>query len=315
MAKKDNKETLLFTFVPTMRCNYRCAYCFLSDEEKYGQGTIFDEHPVEQWIDGMEKFSSYNIEPYFWGGEPFCIDETYYLLREWVKMDHVIGDFRIDTNVHFADKIAEMCPSSKIKLNCSFHMQYTSLEEEFRKIKLLKDLDMVAMVNFVASEYNLTHLMNDYGMTVIDLIDKFAEIDVFVNIAGDFAYANDLNYGRYDEYQAFIQQFISPDEWKWLRGVRKKCVCDAGKRFFRVRDNGDLVSCIDGYKTVYGNFLDGKIELDKANETCDGRCKSIISYCFRKDNTYSPINSLMEYVKRNKEYRENYKDDFRDFLF
>ena len=69
-------------------------------------------------------------------------------------------------------------------------MQYHSLEEIYRKIKLLKSYDMVGMLNFVASEYNLTKLRNEYGMTVKDLIEKFAEIDVFVNIAGDFKYAN-----------------------------------------------------------------------------------------------------------------------------
>ena len=141
---------------------------------------MFDVYSVDQWIEAMRNYSQYNIELYFWGGEPFCIPDTYKLLNEWTKMDHIIPGIRIDTNVFFAEKIATQCPSNKIKLNCSYHMQYHTLEEEFRKVKLLKDLDMVAMVNFVASKYNLMHLKSEYGMTVKDLIEKFAEIDVSI---------------------------------------------------------------------------------------------------------------------------------------
>ena len=153
----ERKDTVMFRFVPTMRCNFRCEYCFVDEKVKKSGATMFDNHSVDEWVEAMKKFDDYDVELYFWGGEPFCIEGTYELLREWVKMDHVIPGIRIDTNVFFADKIAEKCPSSKIKLNCSFHMQYHTLEEEFEKIKMLKELDMIGMVNFVASRYNLSH--------------------------------------------------------------------------------------------------------------------------------------------------------------
>ena len=145
-----NKETIMFRFVPTMRCNFRCEYCFEENDAKSKSGTMFDEHPVSEWIEAIKKFNNYNIELYLWGGEPFCINDTYDFLREVTKLDNIISGFRIDTNVFFAEKIAEKCPSNKIKLNCSYHMQYHTLESEFEKVKKLKQLDMVGMVNFVA---------------------------------------------------------------------------------------------------------------------------------------------------------------------
>jgi len=111
------KETMLFRFVPTMRCNFRCEYCFIENPVKQNGNTMFDVYSVDQWIEAMRNYSQYNIELYFWGGEPFCIPDTYKLLNEWTKMDHIIPGIRIDTNVFFAEKIATQCPSNKIKLN------------------------------------------------------------------------------------------------------------------------------------------------------------------------------------------------------
>lgn len=307
-----NEEKYLFRFVPTMRCNFNCSYCFEGDSSKRPKETMFDMHSPEEWIKAMEQFSDKKIEIYMWGGEPFLLDGTYTVLKEWMAMDHVLSGCRIDTNVFFADKIAERCPSDKIKLNCSYHMQYHTLQQQFEKMKKLKDLDMVGMMNFVASEYNIKKLHEDYNMTVHDLIDKFAEIGVFVNIAGDFAYANNSNYERHDEYMKFILQFISPEEWEYLRGGMHRCKCDAGKHFFTVNYDGRLTSCIDN--GVYGDFFKGIVKPAKRSKKCCGNCQSLISYPWRQDNDLIPWSSLLEYVKRCEEYRMTQSEKI-DFIF
>lgn len=296
-----HEEKYLFRFVPTMKCNFSCDYCFLGKSSDRAKATMFDQHSVDEWISGMEKFSGKKIEIYMWGGEPFLLEDTYTLLREWLKMDHIVPGCRIDTNLYFADKIAEKCPSNKLKLNCSYHMQYHTLDEQFEKIKKLKELDMVGMMNFVASESNMKKLHDEYHMSVHDLIDKFAEIGVFVNVAGDFALTNDKSYPRHDEYMKFILQFISPQEWELLRGKQHKSKCDAGKYFFTVNYDGSLTSCIDN--GVYGNFFQGEVKPAKGAKKCSKLCQSLISYPFRADNDCIPWNSLLEYVKRNEAYR------------
>ena len=307
------RETLLFRMVPTMRCNFRCEYCFEPNNPKKYSATMFDEKSVDEWVEGIERFNDYDIELYFWGGEPFCIEETYQFVKKCSELNHIISGFRIDTNTFFAEQIAKKCPSNKIKLNCSYHMQYHKLDDEFRKIKILKELDMVGMVNFVASPYNLTHLKEDYGMKVGDLIEKFGEIGVFVNIAGDFTYANNPNYERYEEYKEFIVQFISPEEWNWLRGVNEPRECDAGRKMFTVNYNGDFTSCISEKK--YGNLFDGIIQPDSCSQICDKCCPSLVSYPFRKDNDFPTINSLLAYVDRNTKYRNTKKRDYFDYSF
>jgi len=308
------KETIMFRLVPTMKCNFRCQYCFLSNSIKEVEQTIFDEHSVNEWIEGINSFSNYNIELYLWGGEPFCIPETYTLLKECTKMEHVIHGIRVDTNVFFAEKIVRECPSNKIKLNCSYHMQYHTLEEEFRKVKLLKDMNMVGMVNFVASPYNIEHLKKDYGMSVHDLIDKFNEIDVFVNVAGDFFYANNENYEKFDEYKKFIQQFTSPLDWSFLRNEKSEPrECTAGQKMFTIEQNGDFVSCMSN--KIYGNLFKKTLETDSAPSICKKACKSLVSYPFRCDNEFYSVNSLLAYVERQKEYRLQNKASPLNFEF
>lgn len=306
------RERYLFRFVPTMRCNFNCPYCFEGNPAKRPKETMFDEHNPEEWVEAMKKFSDKEIEIYMWGGEPFLLDGTYEVLRGWLAMDNILPGCRIDTNLYFADKIAEKCPSSKLKLNCSYHMQYHTLEQQYEKIKKLKDLDMVGMMNFVASEYNLKKLREDYDMSVHDLINKFADIGVFVNIAGDFTYANNENYERHDEYMRFITQFISPEEWRFLRGETKKRRCKAGKHFFTVNHDGNLTSCISNKS--YGNFFDGIIKPDRFTKTCTAPCQSLIAYPWRSDNDFTPWSSLTEYVKRCENYRKTNTEKI-DFQF
>lgn len=306
------REKYLFRFVPTMKCNFNCPYCFEGDVSKRSKQTMFDVHTASEWIESMKKFSANDIEIYLWGGEPFLLDDTYTVVREWMSMDHVVSGCRIDTNTFYAEKIANRCPSNKLKLNCSYHMQYLTLEDQYKKIKTLRRLDMIGMMNFVASEYNITKLHEDYKMSVHDLIDKFAEIDVFVNIAGDFGYANNPNYQRREEYMRFIMQFISPLEWEMLRGKNIKRKCEAGKYFFTINHDGEITSCIDD--KIYGNYFDGIITPAKVEKKCNKICQSLISYPWRKDNDFIPWNSLLEYVWRCKKHRATQTEKI-DFFF
>lgn len=295
-----------------MRCNFNCSYCFVGDSSKRPKETMFDMHSPDEWVDAMKKFSDKEIEIYMWGGEPFLLDGTYTVLKEWLGMDHVLPGCRIDTNIFFANKIAERCPNSKLKLNCSYHMQYHTLEQQFEKIKKLKKLDMVGMMNFVASEYNVTKLRRDYNMSVLDLVNMFDEIGVFVNIAGDFTYTNNKKYERYDEYMKFITQFISPDEWRFLRGEPNKRKCNASKHFFTVNYDGNLTCCVDNKS--YGNFFEGVVKPSIWKKTCKAPCQSLISYPWRNDNDFSPWSSLTEYVKRCEAHRKTVSS-FIDFEF
>ncbi|MEN6520918.1 MAG: glycosyltransferase [Armatimonadota bacterium] len=295
---------LLFRFVPTMRCNFRCSYCFVSNDEKSTRDTMFDLHSPEEWVRAMGNYSDHDVEFYCWGGEPFLLDGTYDIVKGWTAYDHVISGSRLDTNISFAEKIAKRCPTDKVKLNCSWHTQYHTLEQEESKIRLLNDLGMVGMLNFVASPYNMDILKSQYNMSVDDLIARFDEIGVFVNIAGDFALVDNPRSPGYAEYKEFISQYLCPEDWKHLRCEKTSSVCEANRHFFTVHPNGDITPCLSG--RVCGNFFKGTLNTLPA-EVCNHKCPSLVAYPFRTDNQFPFRQHLVEYVNRNREYRESLK--------
>lgn len=298
----DKKHYVLFRAVPTMRCNFRCSYCFVSNNAKSTRTTMFDQHPAEEWVQAMKQFEQYEVEFYFWGGEPFLPDGTYDVVKGWTDYNHIISGSRIDTNMAFATKIAERCPTDKLKLNCSWHPQYHSLDQMYHKVKMLNDLGMVGMVNFVASHQNLNMLQREYGMTVDDLIKKYDDIGVFLNVAADFAIVNGKDPQQYADYKRMILRYQCPEDWRQLRGEKSPCLCEANKHYFTVQSNGDIVTCAEGQ--VCGNFFNGTLSFPDCT-ICAKNCPSVVSYCFRTDNSFPFKRHLVEYVKRNKEYRES----------
>lgn len=300
---KDN--FILFRLVPTMRCNYRCEYCFVSEKEKLLSATMFDIYSPAEWIRAMANWKDYEVEFYFWGGEPFLLDGTYEVVKEWTNYDHVIRGSRIDTNMSFTDKIAERCPTDKLKLNCSWHTKYDSLSEIVTKVERLHDLGMVGMVNFVASHYNVSVLENRYFLSIDKLVKKFDDTGVFLNIAADFSIVNDKASSTYVDYKRMILKYQSPEDWKQLRCEKSACFCEANNHYFTVHANGDITPCLSN--DVCGNFFKGTLKLSE-NTVCDKKCPSLVSYGFRTDNYFPYKRHLIEYVNRNKEYRKLVSD-------
>ena len=110
---------LQFRFVPTMRCNLRCEYCFLAHSTG-NEPTMFDKHPPAEWVEAFRAYSGDEVEFYCWGGEPFSCAGTYEFIRGIAAYDFVTYG-RVDTNMTFARRILELCPSDKVRLNCSWH--------------------------------------------------------------------------------------------------------------------------------------------------------------------------------------------------
>jgi len=292
---------ILFRLVPTMRCNYRCEYCFVSEKEKESCATMFDIYSPAKWIGAMANWEDCEVEFYFWGGEPFLLDGTYEVVRGWTSYNHVISGSRIDTNMSFAEKIAEECPTDKLKLNCSWHTKYDSLSEILTKVERLRDLGMVGMVNFVASCYNLDMLSRRHHLSIDELIKKFDDIGVFLNIAADFSIVNNRAPNTYADYKRMILRYQCPEDWKQLRCEKTSCLCRANHHYFTVHANGDITPCLSD--NVCGNFFEGTLELSEC-EVYDKRCASLVSYGFRTDNEFSYKRHLVEYVNRNREYRK-----------
>lgn len=300
--KLQEDKYILFRLVPTMRCNYRCAYCFLGDEGKAGKETMFDLHPPEDWISALQQYKDYTIEFYAWGGEPFVLNGTYELVKGWCACDFVGGGNRIDTNMAFTDKIAERCPTDKVKLNCSWHTQYDSLDSIYAKVQKLHKLGMVGMVNFVASLSNMQVLTHEYKMTLDDLVDKFAQIGVYLNVAADFGIVHDHSTDprTIATYQKMILRYVSLEEWRQQRGEAPQVPCVANKHFYTLHPNGDIRPCLGD--STCGNFFEGTLTPPESMP-CPMPCLSLVSYPFKIDNPFPYRQHLLAYVERSMQHR------------
>jgi glycosyltransferase involved in cell wall biosynthesis len=285
-----------------MKCNYKCSYCFVPEKEKQTEETIFDQYSPAEWIAAMKNYDQFDVEFYFWGGEPFILDGTYELVNGWTAYEHVTGGSRIDTNMAFANKIAEKCPTEKVALNCSWHTQYQSLDQLYQKVKQLHQHNMVGMVNFVASRYNLDILSRKYHSTIDHLVNMFDDIGVFVNIAADFAIVNGKDPSSYEDYKHMILKYLTPEDWAHLRCDKLPSICEANKHFFTIHQNGDITPCLSG--NVCGNFFDGTLDFPEP-AGCSKPCPSLVAYPFRRDNDFPFRKHLLEYVARNRAYRKS----------
>jgi sulfatase maturation enzyme AslB (radical SAM superfamily) len=300
------KDHIQFRFVPTMRCNLKCDYCFLPHSVG-NEPTMFDERSPSDWISALRQFASYDIEFYMWGGEPFCVDGTFRVVEGFAAQDFVKWA-RIDSNLTFTKQIVSRCPSEKVKILCSWHTHTFDFDQLCRLVGLLDARKMVGMVNFVASDSNMEFLkMNTLQLD--DVIRYFADKDIFFNVAADFGKGSD------PAYQAFITKYMTPDDWNHIHD-KVPCIgveCDAGSALFTVEHNGTITSCARKCRhwfgfgkqehEIVGDFFRG--ELSRQKTRCpNSSCRSIVSYCHRSDNSFVSKRHLEDYIARNMRHRQ-----------
>ena len=132
------EKFLLLRFVATRFCNYRCPYCYLTEEIRNNKEDLFSYHSLNEWIEAIGKLSNYNLDLYFTGGEPLLVDQFIDLVSKLVLMDNV-KYIRIDSNLSPLNKFLKKVDSSKISFLASFHPSHISFTKFMDKLLMLKD--------------------------------------------------------------------------------------------------------------------------------------------------------------------------------
>jgi hypothetical protein len=267
---------------------------------------MYDEIPPERWVEAMAQFANDEVEFYMWGGEPFCVDGTFDVVKGFAEYDFV-QYARIDTNISAAKKIVTRCPSEKIKINASWHTEYFGYEQMWKNVMLPREQNMIAMVNFVASDANVAFIEKE-GIDLDDLIARFEDHGMYLNVAADFHKGSD------PEYRDFMLKYMPDPDWEHIHHEHPPhgVACNAAEHFFWVGLDGELTTC-GAVKTtgwwrketgpeVVGNFLEGVVKPQV--RTCpQTQCPSIIGYHQRKDNDMSNRRHLEDYVARGRKHR------------
>ena len=295
----QEKKFIQFRLIPTMSCNVSCSYCFLSKDDKSPTEDFFTHHSSQEWVAAMNQFKDHDVEFYMWGGEPFSHPQTYDLVKGFAEYDFVSWA-RADTNLTFAYEIAEKCPTAKLRLNCSWHTHLFDFDEMWKRVNVLNDLGMVCMVNFVATKQNLNYL-EKYNMTLDDLVKKFDDADIYLNVAPDFGEVDDK------DYKAFVTKYLTPLDYEYIFKHHKSrgTECQSGEHLFTIQNNGDLTSCAN-LNYIAGNFLQGVVK-PKLSPCPTEHCVSIVSYAYQTRNDFKFKQHLDEYRLRNLKHRKDKK--------
>lgn len=294
--KNIPENFLLLRFVATRFCNFRCPYCYLSDEKRAKEKNMFTFHSPDEWAAAVERLSDRTLELYFTGGEPLLLDGLADFLAKAVEMKHV-SCVRIDSNLSPLKRFLKKVDSPKIRFLASFHPTHVPFDKFMEKLELLKGKGMLGMVNVVASKENIKIL--DKGPN--ELIAEFDARGMFLNVAKDFERGLKLGYNK--KYKDFIDKLQHPQDNAYMNKIpsNEGVLCGSGKHYISVNRHGNLYSCPED--ACHGNLF-GQFDLPGGLCYCSRPiCPSIISYSFSQSNCFSPSDHLSGYVKRNIEHR------------
>lgn len=287
---------LLIRFVVSRYCNFRCPYCYLTDEQRNKRKTVFSHHSPDEWINAIDAFKNRHLELYFTGGEPLLFDDFIYFLKATLDKGF-IHSVRIDSNLSRSGNFLAKINNPKVKFLASFHPTQILFDKFIDKIMLLKENDMLALINLVISKENMDIL----NRPPHELAEYFADKDIFLNIAKDFE--RGLKYGYDEKYKEYIDKLQYPVDniYMNMQDLHRGAFCGGGKHYISINRHGSIYSC-DGKE--HGNIFDHP-NLPQELITCNmPYCPSIVSYSFSASNDFSPVEHLDGYVKRNKAYRD-----------
>ncbi|UCC94467.1 MAG: radical SAM protein [Candidatus Omnitrophota bacterium] len=306
---------LLIRLVATRFCNYHCPYCYVPEEKRNINKTMFSAHTREEWIKALkENFSDKSLEFYFTGGEPLIIKDCVLLIKDLVEWDNV-KRIRIDTNLSNVENFLNDVNSEKVRFLTAFHPTQISLAEYIKKAGKVKEKAMLDMVNFVASKENLKEI----DMPPHKLIKVFDELDIFLNIAKDFkGHATGCYYEeRYNRYVDMLQYPLD-NFFMSHCPLNKGFLCGAGKHYISINRHGQVFSC--GAKLArtvgYGNIFNKSVNLPDSLQVCEEDwCPSIISYSFSSANEFLPVDHVKGYVERCRSTRGGISEEYLDELW
>lgn len=305
---KVPQNFLLMRFVVSRFCNFRCPYCYVPKEKIKNRKTMFSHHSPDEWLKSLEVFDDRYLELYFTGGEPTLFDDFLYFLGEMVNMENV-HSVRIDSNLARVDSLVKNVRSSKVKILASFHPSQISKEKFFAKAAKLRDLDMIGLINIVASKENMSIL----NTSPHELTKELEDAGYFLNVAKDFH--RGLKYGYNKIYREYIDKLQHPidNEYMNFRDHNRGMLCGSGKHYVFFNRHGNIYSCGNKF---HGNLFKRDFKLPESLSVCSlSKCPSIISYSFSTSNSFSPLEHLADYVKRNRECRKGLDEEYLNCLW
>lgn len=240
----------------TGKCNQDCDFCDVKD--RFDQEVPFSH--VLSLLDDMKKLGT----PYLniTGGEPVLHKNILGILKEARRRRIFVT---LNTNATLvtsknAGRIARYANIVKIsfdglrKTHDSMRGRIGEFEKGLRGLRLLKKHKARVMVHFVANKKNYKH-MEQYLRFFNGMVDKITIMPEFRMHEG--VVFNDSDFIRewkrlQQKYDLQESNFITKD----VSFSFGKDNCDAGRLYFSILPNSDIIGCSNNFNIKYGNLND-----------------------------------------------------------
>lgn len=233
-----------FTWDMFYTCNYRCAYCWWDSSWTALAESTGALPPAARWIEAWGRFQR-NHGPariYVLGGEPFLYPSFAALVKA-LAMDqgHFVGitsNFSMPKKV--LEKFIEPLSYEKVRLSCSFHPQFATIESVLEKMAFLSERGFPPDVTVVSWPPALPDL--------IGYRERFREKGILMHAR--------IFRGNYNG-KSYPESF-TPQERRQLRGLLGNGVradyevdmrsplgepCYAGAVYANIKPNGNIYRC------------------------------------------------------------------------
>lgn len=267
-------------------CNYRCSYCFWA-EEQLSQRILSLHGKVDRIVDFFNR-SGFTWLLHMTGGEPFIFPDFVQLCYGVTRNNFISinTNLSVSTVQKFSDSID---PKRVSFINCALHIQQrekrSGLSDFIRNFHMLQRGGFRSFVSYVMAPSLFERFEKDFqilqseGILVLPKMmqgalagrsypeayteaerQAFLEFSLLASSGFCQLQTNGQEEPTINLYldREFVSKGI-PDH----RGQ----LCEAGYRFVRIRENGDIRRC--GPQDVLGNIFKGTFQRMTAPSVCN----------------------------------------------
>ena len=277
------RPDVYFTWDIHYECNYNCTYCFLRYEKE--TSNIKTKYlSVDEWLviwDGINRKYG-RAHASVTGGEPFSYPGFIDLIASLTKMN----SFEFSTNLFWdADEFSSKISKDAVRVNPSFHPEFSGMEEFLKKYAYLKSkgynmgvTTLVAYPPFMEDMQKIKEEIEKAGIGVVvfpyrgpygdkKYPGQYTEDEKKMLRSMGVGLASELNKGIAEKYDIGETQKVS----------NQNKLCLMGTRYGKILPNGDVFRCCAAVWTKektwenwggLGNLFDGTFKLYEAPQVC-----------------------------------------------
>ncbi|HRY52559.1 MAG TPA: radical SAM protein [Candidatus Portnoybacteria bacterium] len=265
-------------------CNYRCGYCYVSNESKNAG------HKVEKYkffIKGFQRHIPRGWNFNLVGGEPFLHPDFFDIVKSLIKSGYTIS---VVTNfsapAREIEKFFKITEGKLVLFHASLHLEYDYPEIFLKKILSLKKI-YPNFNNFFVSAVALPEKIN----YLEEVYRMFREANILFKMAP--LRTKDDQYYNYSKSQQEAIRRVN-------RGIKKTInfkkllntegkMCDCGYKFFLLSPYGEAYRCNPGSRSkngYLGNILKNNFSLYSKPEVCKEKsCYILEKYTIYDNNS------------------------------